>query len=55
MILFQELKNLLTGRPNQQERDEAYLCQSVDIYDLERRMRQLDARDSGRAPSMIPG
>jgi len=27
-----------------QQRDEEYLAQSVDIYDLERRMRQLDRR-----------
>jgi hypothetical protein len=28
--------------PTQQERDDAYLAESVDIYDLECRMRQLD-------------
>ena len=27
----------------QQARDQAYLAESVDIYDLERRMRQLDS------------
>ena len=26
-----------------QDRDDEYLSQSVDIYDLERRMRQLDS------------
>ena len=26
-----------------QARDQAYLAQSVDIYDLERRMRQIEA------------
>jgi len=26
------------------ERDEAYLAESVDIYDLERRMREIDTR-----------
>ena len=31
----------------QQARDQAYLDQSVDIYDLERRMREIDQR--GRA------
>jgi len=31
----------------QQARDEAYLAQSVDIYDLERRMREIEQR--GRA------
>ena len=29
---------------SQQDQDEAYLAQSTDIYDLERRMRQLDSR-----------
>ena len=28
----------------QQARDQAYLDQSVDIYDLERRMREIDQR-----------
>ena len=28
----------------QQARDQAYLAQSVDIYDLERRMREIDQR-----------
>lgn len=55
MTIFQELKSLFTGRPSQQERDEAYLGKSVDIYDLERRMRYLDDRDAGRSSSMIPG
>lgn len=31
-------------RPEQAARDEAYLAESVDIYDLERRMRELDDR-----------
>ena len=28
----------------QQARDQAYLAESVDIYDLERRMREIDQR-----------
>ena len=28
----------------QQSRDQAYLAESVDIYDLERRMREIDQR-----------
>lgn len=28
-------------------RDEAYLAQAVDIYDLERRMREIDRGDRG--------
>lgn len=34
----------LFSAPSQHEQDEAYLAQAVDIYDLERRMRQLDRR-----------
>jgi len=41
------IKAFLPQIESQQERDEAYLAQSVDLYDLERRMRELDAR--GRA------
>jgi len=29
---------------SQNERDEAYLAEAVDIYDLERRMREIDSR-----------
>jgi hypothetical protein len=29
------------------DRDEAYLAQAVDIYDLERRMREIDRGDRG--------
>lgn len=31
-------------RPEQAAQEEAYLAESVDIYDLERRMRELDGR-----------
>ena len=33
----------------QQTRDQAYLEQSVDIYDLERRMREIDQRGRSAA------
>lgn len=39
--LFQ---SLLPHIESQAERDEAYLAESVDIYDLERRMREIDNR-----------
>jgi hypothetical protein len=29
---------------SQRERDEAYLAEALDIYDLERRLREIDAR-----------
>ncbi|MET0208493.1 MAG: DUF3563 family protein [Variovorax sp.] len=44
-ILFQYALAALQRRfPVQQDADDAYLAGSVDIYDLERRMRQLDQR-----------
>ena len=33
----------------QQARDQAYLAESVDIYDLERRMREIDERSRSAA------
>ena len=43
------LKALVPSMPTQRERDEAYLAEALDIYDLERRMREIDAR--GRHPT----
>jgi hypothetical protein len=40
------LTSLQRRFPNQREAEEAYLAGAVDIYDLERRMRQLDQRDT---------
>lgn len=42
------LKSLLPVIESQQERDEAYLAESVDILDLERRMRSIDERGRNR-------
>jgi Protein of unknown function (DUF3563) len=42
--LLNFLKSLLPSIESQQERDEAYMAQAVDIYDLERRMREIDER-----------
>ncbi|HEY2927309.1 DUF3563 family protein, partial [Piscinibacter sp.] len=36
------IKSLIFGAPPQRDVDEAYLAESVDIYDLERRMREID-------------
>lgn len=44
------LQALILPMASQSERDEAYLNQSVDLRDLERRMRELEAR--GRADTM---
>ncbi len=38
------LKSLLPMIESQKERDEAYMAASVDLYDLERRMRDIDER-----------
>ncbi|MGZ5713446.1 MAG: DUF3563 family protein [Caldimonas sp.] len=45
------LRSVLPSIESQQERDELYLSGAVDIYDLERRMREID--DRGRRPSAI--
>jgi Protein of unknown function (DUF3563) len=42
--LLNFLKSLLPTIESQTERDEAYMAGAVDIYDLERRMREVDGR-----------
>lgn len=42
--LVRFLRQFLPNVQSQQERDEVYLSESVDIYDLERRMRDIDRR-----------
>jgi hypothetical protein len=42
--LLKLLKSLLPSVESQRDRDEAYMAASVDIYDLERRMREIDER-----------
>lgn len=42
--LISSLKNLFTiSATPEQDRDDQYLAEASDIYDLERRMRQLDS------------
>jgi len=42
--LLKSLSNLFTvSVTSAQDRDDRYLAESVDIYDLERRMRQVDS------------
>jgi len=42
--LLQSLKNLfIVSAQPAQDRDDQYLAESADIYDLERRMRQVDS------------
>ena len=42
--LFESIKNLFNVSASPaQDRDDQYLAESADIYDLERRMRQIDS------------
>ncbi len=42
--VFQSIRNLFqVSASPEQDRDDQYLADSADIYDLERRMRQLDS------------
>jgi hypothetical protein len=43
------IQALLPEIEPQRNRDQAYLAQSVDIYDLERRMREIDQRGRSAA------
>lgn len=43
------IQALLPSVPSPRETGEAYLAESVDIYDLERRMREIDARGRDRS------
>lgn len=47
--LTEFIKSLLPRVETQQERDEHYLSEAVDLHDLERRMREIDARAWARA------
>ena len=49
------LKSLLPNAEAMHERDERYLAEAVDIYDLERRMREIDVRSHGQAPGLLLG
>ena len=42
--ILKSIKSLFSVSPSvEQDRDEQYLAASADIYDLERRMRQIDS------------
>ena len=42
--ILKSLASLFTATESpEQDRDDQYLAESVDIYDLERRMRQVDS------------
>ncbi|MDR5856923.1 DUF3563 family protein [Caballeronia sp. LZ062] len=42
-----------TAEERDRERDDAYLAEATDIYDLEYRMKKLDQRAAARHPSWM--
>jgi hypothetical protein len=55
MYLLSRLFLFLTKSADRrdQERNEAYLAEATDIYDLEYRLKKLDQRASTRHPSWL--
>ena len=53
--LLELIKALTPSIEPQRARDEAYLAESVDIYDLERRMREIDCRSQNGSGSFWLG
>jgi Protein of unknown function (DUF3563) len=53
--LLNLLTALLPSIESQRERDEAYMAASVDLHDLERRMREIDARGRGTGSLISAG
>jgi hypothetical protein len=53
--VFELIKALFPGLQNQKSLDEAYLAQSADMFDLERRMRDLDNVSRQNAKNLIFG
>lgn len=49
------IKALLRLIPSQHERDEAYLAHAVDICDVERRLREIEARDRNASGDITLG
>ena len=55
LSFLKSLKSLLPRLEPMQGYQEAYLADAVDIYDLERRMRQLDERAQSRSAHNMLG
>ena len=55
MFLLSRIFLFLTKSADQRirERNDAYLAEATDIYDLEYRMKKLDQRASARHPSWM--
>lgn len=53
--LIARIKALISSFQSQKELDEAYLCESVNVFDLEGRMRLVDVAERDNACSLIFG
>lgn len=55
--LIELIKSLTPRIESAQEREQSYLGEAVDLYDLERRIREIDARGQSFAarPAMAAG
>jgi hypothetical protein len=53
--LIELIKALIPSIKSQKDLDEAYLCQSANVYDLERRMKDIDHNARNQARSLISG
>lgn len=53
--LIERIKALIPIIKGQKDLDDAYLARSADVYDLERRMRLLDAASRANARGLIFG
>jgi hypothetical protein len=53
--LIELLQSLVPHIPDEAERDQAYLNHAVDLQDLERRLREVEARGRADTPGLIQG
>ena len=53
--LYALIKALFPHIPTEQEREEAYLAESVDAQDLERRLREIDQRGQTQGRGVVFG
>lgn len=53
--LIELIKALIPHFKSQQNRDEAYLSEAADVFDLERRMRLVDVATGNNARSLMFG
>jgi hypothetical protein len=53
--LIQLIKTLTPNLKSQKDLDDAYLSDSADVYDLERRMREIDQRSRNVSCGLVYG